>query len=616
MAPEYEPKKFLIMGDADKPFPLSSQKAVELLEGIMPAEKAQAVPFVLIWEIDPKTGEPRHKNPDTGGPRRPLSLITVEPPKFGTATSRFRERPSVSLERLVVKTQNPRGIILYRTLELSFVVHQPDIIFEQHVKDDGTHVGDGDSWSSLVTPGEVFALEYGWSAGPGVKNGILNGNGFTENRSSGNAGAALSAGINRKNESQGPSGVSIPGRERMKFIVTNYNFSMNPDMSIKFNIQGFELGEFNLRQAFLTDSLAEAKGGIFETIRSEFDPYEDDSYALKILLEKLRDVADPKIAGKKRKPGDRMVPFGLLFDCVFADPIRDAFVAAGFQFEKQSGIVIGNLNARAGIPAQKYSGGKDMSNKPISDFTIPLSEIETVFQNLIKLGTRMTLYNFLEPFLKLFERSDIWDRSGDRSPETKTVPQLVTRTVQTGMAGKKPKITFYIFDANREYTKFSKDDWEKGNESITRAEIKKKVNGKGLPYISLGRANSYIKEAPFEVVQDEQMKGIFMRRYFGDKSTSREQKTSTPSLSQKENKTPPAQQIFSPAIKGKITMLGNFVIGTFALVWIDFGVRLWDGPFTAYEREDVIERGSFLTTMSVYSAGTDPLGTQGRPQSQ
>ncbi len=612
--PEYAPKKFLIMGDGDRPFPLSSQKAVDLLEGIMPAEKAQAVPFVLIWEIDPKTGEPRHKNPQTGLPRRPLSLITVEPPKFGAAiqkseSNRFRERPPVSLERLTVKTQNPRGIILYRTLELSFVVHQPDIIFEQHVKDDGTHIGDGDSWSTLVTPGEVFGLEYGWTAGPGVKNGILNGNGYTETRSSKEPGP---------NESAGPDGIAIPGRERMKFIVTNYNFNVNPDLSIKFNIQGFELGEFNLRQAFLSESPQESDNGFFDTIRDEIDPYENDSYALKKLLKKIQDnVGDQKVAGKNVKKGDRMVPFGLLLDCVFADPIRKAFVAAGFQFDSQAGIVVGNLNARAGVPAKKYAAGKDMSNKPISDFTIPMGDIEKVFEDLIKLGTRLTLYNFLEPFLRLIERPDIWDRSDDRSPETKTIPQLVTRTIQTGgSGGKKQKITFYIFDANREYTKFSKDDWEKGNENLARSEIRKKVNGKGLPYISLGRANSYIKEAPFEVVQDEQMKGIFMRRYFGDKGTNREQKTSTPNLAQKENKTPPAQQIFSPAIKGRITMLGNFVIGTFALVWIDFGVRLWDGPFTTYEREDVIERGSFLTTMSVYSAGTDPLGTQGRSQNQ
>jgi len=593
-------RKFSLLGDG-KPFPLSSQGAIDLLEGIMPAEKAQAVPYVSIWEINPETGAPKHpRGSDYSIPNRPLTMMCVEQPKFGSTVQkdkkdgevRFRERPPVSLERVSVKTNNPRGIILYRTVEIVFVVHQPDIIFEDHVNEDGSHKSTpGDSWSSIVTPGETFAMEYGWSASAGVKNGILNGLGFNN-----------SAGIN------------IPGRERIRFVVTNYTFSILPDNQTRFVISAFELGEFNLRQAFL---VPDKSGEPHQRVsKNEVEPYKNDSKALKILLKKVKDeVAEPgKIT--KNKKSEKMVYFGRLFDVIFADVIKDAYTQVGFNMAVPNGIVIGNFNDRAGTPAGKY-GSDDVSGLPISDFAFPLSDIERIFSEMIKAGTRLTLYNFIEPFLRLFERPEMWDRKNETRPEKKTIPQITMRSITTtnpNNPGNKQDVTMYIFDVNREYTKFSDDDYKKGNENLKRSEIKKAVNDKGVPFVSFVRANSYIKDANFEVIQDDQMKGIFIRRYFGNKDKNRSISVDKPDLASKENSAPPAQQIFAPTIKGKITMLGNFVIGTFALVWLDFGIRRWDGPFTAFEREDTIERGNFTTTMSVYSSGTDPLGTQGKPR--
>ena len=584
----YTPRQFRVAGSKEKPFPLNSPKAIELLESIMPDEKAQAVPYVMIWEIDAKTGEPKHgKN---GIPNRPLTMSTIEPPLFGVSVKdtkdvRFRERPPVSLERVAVKTQNPRGMILYRTLELSFVVHRPDIIFEEHVNQDGSHKGEADSWSSLITPGEVFALEYGWSASSAVKNGILNGLGHSDNNT------------------------FIQGRERLRFVVTNYTFKMTPDNQVRFLISAYELGEFNLREAFLVDGAPDnsAQEGKGPKTKKEVDPYADDSAALKKLLKKVQDQVSEG-AQKKANKSNLMVPFGLLFDEIFAPPIQKAYKDWGFDLK---GIVIGRLNDRAGIPAPKYSSDS-VGGTPISDFKFPLSDIEKIFQDLIKGGTRMTVYNFIEPFLRLFENPSVWDRKGVTSPEKFTIPQVNMRVLTNKNKQGKIEVEYHIFDANTEFTKFTNSDWEKGNEDISRSEIRKKVNKKNVPFISLVRANSYIKDASFEVIQDEQMKGIFMRRYFGEKHVTREATTQQTSLSQKENRAVPAQQIFAPTIKGKITMIGNFVVGTFALVWLDFGIRRWDGPFTAFEREDVIERGSFTTTMSLQASGTDPLGTQGR----
>lgn len=600
----YTPDKFTVLGVSDppsedkptgsKPFALNSQQAVELLESILPAEKAQAVPYVLIWEIDPTSGKAKHARQD-GSPKSPISLAYVTPPRFGNTLEnpdqRFRERPPVSLERVAVRSQNPRGIILYRTIELTFVVHRPDVVFDQHIRSDGSHVGDADSWSSLVTPGEAFAMEYGWSASNGVKNGILNGEGFAN----------------------AETGVAIQGREQVRFYVTNYKFKIQRDASIRFNIYGYELGESGLRQAYLVRDPSSDTSRPTQKAKQkrDIDPYGDGSKPLEELLKKVQDrVADPGKAKDSQKKGITEVPFGLLIDVLFHDVIKKSYSELGFEFKQ---MYVGCLNGRAGKAAPKYSGGADASAKPISDFTFPLDDVEKVFRNLMHRGTRLTVYNFMEPFLRLFSRTEVWDRKGEKNSTNRTVPQIICRSISRRNKSGKIEVYYYIFDVNAEFTKFTKDDAKKlPRDNVSRNDIKKVVNDKGIPFISLVRANSYIQDADFESIQDEQMSSIFVRRYFGDKSVNRQEKVTSPDLLGKEDRAPAAQQIFSPVINGSITMLGNFVLDNFGLVWLDFGVSLWDGPFTVFDKEDVIVRGVFTTTMKVFSNATDPLGTKSR----
>jgi len=634
---EYPGNNFEVLGIADspatkdkptgeKPFSIGSQAAVDMLESIMPAEKAQAVPYVLIWEIDASTGKPIHENFGDGTPKRPLSVVYTEPPMFGTPIDgekhqvKFRERPPVSLERISIKTSNPKGIILYRTVDLSFVVHRPEIVFDDHIGPDGKHKTDPDedSWSSLVTPGQAFALEYGWSAGSGVRNGLLTEAGFDDD-------------VNK---------VHIPSREQIRFWVTSYKFNFGADNQIKFNIQGYELGESGLRQAYLVKDtiptgLSARERDVVEQYLADhpgtelddpdlnkhlrnvtgrkrtLDPYANDSDALRKMLKTFQNkVAGNKsyvkIVGKKKVVE---VPFGVLIDEVFAPVISKSFGDFGFDFKK---IFVGRLNKRVGKPAPKYAGGKDMGGRAITDFAFPLEDVTKVFTDLIDGGVHITVYNFIEPFLRLFSDAAVWDRTGEDANTDRTIPEIVTRTIsKKNKETKKIDTWWYIFDVNTEFTKFSTDGTEKGlPKGTTRSEIKDKVNAKGVPFVSLSRANSYIQSANFDTIQDELMSAIFIQRYFGNKKTSRSDKTEKPMSAGKENAAPAAQQIYSPVIQGTITMIGNFVLDTFGLIWLDFGVSRWDGPFTLFEREDVIERGSFLTTLKVYSNCTDPLGTK------
>lgn len=596
----YESVNFTVLGEDGKPFSPCSQEAIDLLEGITAADKGQAVPYLLLWEVDTRSGKAMHPRSESDPrPKRPLSIISVEPPRFGVSVNsatdvRFRERPPVSLERLSVKTAIPYGIFTYSELNLSFVVHQPDIIFDDHVRINESgqleHAKDStDSWSSLVTPGETFALEYGWSASNSVKNGILNGEGFSNPN----------------------NGVIVPGRRQIRFRVDNYTFQILPDGQVRFNIHGLEAGEFNTRQAFLIDDKPKLKGSGTITSRQtgvsrqSVDPYGTGMEAL--LKELQNEVGAPSTGIKNKKTGGYAVPFGLLFDVVFADVIKQAHVDMGFE---KNEIFIGHFNATAGRAAPKYSDGVDMSNKPISDFTIPLDDIQTVFARLLKAGAQLTLKNFIEPFLKLFSDQSTWVREPDGI--SRTMPQVVFRNISRTTRSGKTEMFFYIFDVKREFTKFDKTDSGKlttGN--VSRSAVKKIVTDKGIPFLSFVRANSYVKDATFDVIQDEQMKGIFIRKYFQEGGINRAQKTGSPDVAGKQG-APLAQQIFSAAINGKVTMIGNFAFDLFALSWVDFGIRRWDGPFTIFGKEDVIERGSFTTTIDIQSAGGDPLGTQSR----
>jgi hypothetical protein len=70
--------------------------------------------------------------------------------------------------------------------------------------------------------------------------------------------------------------------------------------------------------------------------------------------------------------------------------------------------------------------------------------------------------------------------------------------------------------------------------------------------------------------------------------------------------------MYSSAINGDMTMIGNFVFDVFGMVWLDFGVPIWSGPFTVMEHEDVLDRTGLTTRVTFRADGSDPLGTQGR----
>lgn len=572
---------FQDLDDSSKPFLSVDQGAVDLLESISAVDKAQSVPLVRIWQVDPKTGDPvRGKD---GEPSGPLTIQSVEPPSFGQSADsdsvRYRERPPVSLEQIVIKNNAPRGIILYRTLSISFIIHRPDVLFAPEDPD-------RDSWSQVILPGNVFAMEFGWRASSGVKNEILNGQGYV-------------------NQNSNPP-IVVPGVGRIRFMVTNYSFTITPENEFRVMVTAYEAGEFNLRRAELGALSAKQRideSGNRISITPATDPYAE---AGKNLIASIQKQLGDDLRGKV--DGKGMVRFGDLCDSLFADVITDAFLELGYEAPT---LWLGTFNERAGKTSKKYGAG-DYSASPISEFLLPFREVEKTFANLVKVGETLTLHNFIRPFLNIVQDPRNWDRKLAKvdvdNSQVQTLPQLMLRTITN-----KKSVSFYIFDVEREFTKFAPSDRFTKDElfggDYTRERVRQVLADKGIPIISFQRGNSYISDSNFEVVNDDQVKSILMRRYL---SPDREQFQDVSQKLKDNTAVDPRQILYSSAIHGEITMIGSFVFDVFGLVWLEFGVPVWDGPFYVVSHEMMLDPSGFWLKIGFISAGSDPLGTQGR----
>lgn len=567
--------KFNEMGQTTRPYLSISQDTVDLLERITPAEKAQAVPYLKIWRIDPATGEPVHGR--DGIPTGPLSSAVLTPPSFGAgADVRRRESPPVSFQRATIRTQSPRGIILFRQIDLAFTVHRPEIIFQEAE-------ADRDSWSDLLMPGFVFAMEYGWVASAGVKNPLMNGEGFDGD-------SAL-----RKENPR----VIVPAISRIRFVVTHYDFKMAGDRQITVTIKAVEDGELNIRQAFIGGPKQEVSGGKV-SFSSPLDPYSAEGQKQKDQLEKLiKDkIFDPSKVKKGSKGYDDLIKFKDLCDVLFAPVISEAYKALGYN-EPQ--LWLGNFSSKNATLIHKY-GGTPMADKSIGEFTFPKRRIPELFSQIQ--GTQITLQNFLTVFLSKMMAADIWTASKGLDER---MPVLQCKVVTN-----KKDVNFYIIDMNRELTRFFPNDRENfklqlAGRKPTKADVKRVLREKGVPLISFGHGNSYIQDSDFSVMSDDPIKTLLIVR--GLKEASRTDRVNKTELQRKVEEARP-KMLYSSAIKGDVTMIGNFAFDTFGLVWLDFDVPVWSGPFFIQSKTDTIDRTGFVSSFSLYSSGEDPLGTK------
>lgn len=579
---------FKELKSTDRPFFTANEEVVELLESMTAPELALAVPYIKIWKINPDTGAPANPDPnDTKRPKAPVSLKFIEPARFGaSADVRFRERPPASLEHLSVKTYSYRGAITTREIQLSFKIHRPDIIFGE--KENGV-----DDLSDMLLAGNMFVIEYGWASSG--KHPLLNGEGYNQNN--------------------GSTNVTIPGRKQIVVNVDKYTFSITADLQFNINVHGIESGDLHLRAAplasirlkdekqvaldakqqgkklsprrlHMTDKDAIAEG-IYKDLQNRLNSLKDSN--------KLRTF--PKIG--------IMVTFKDFVNKFFAPVLEEAFTSVGY---KEINLWVGTFNDRAGKTVKLY-GSQDVSNgRNINEFLLPLSWIQEKFSDMIKKATEVSVVNFISIFTRFFAADEIWDRTDSKkdalSLDNYTIPDVRVKTIANGT-----KVDFYIVDIQNEVAQFVEDDRQKGDEKLTADQLRDKLKKKNVPYVQLMKAQSFIKEADFNVNIDDQIRSILIKRY---NEQSRDELTGQPTLTRKKGSPPPEQLIYASAIDGEIKMIGNFAFDMFAMIWLEFGVRSWDGTFYVMEHEDTVDRAGFTTQIHVRSTGMDPLNTQGR----
>jgi hypothetical protein len=573
---------FIELSEEDKPFVRSNQSIVDLLEGITSAEKAQAVPFIRLWQISPEDGLPVNRNSD-GAPAAPLSLHFSRPPAFGSSVDqdRFRERPNVSLERIVIKYEQLRGTMLFRQFEIDLVSHNPTFLFSKEREED--------SWSTLLIPGTVHALEYGWSASNGVRNEILRGDDFVD-------------------KTVKPV-IVIPGRMQARFTVIDYSFNIEVNGQIKIKINAVEAGEFNLRRAVPTYSSVmqnenraqERNASKTVTIQAEpiaFDPKTKEG---QLVLKNIQSILSSKL-----KPDSKgFVEFKSVCDMLFSDALTKCYTSCGFNTPS---LYIGKFNEKTGMTSDKYNS-IDLSNQSIGAFKIPLKEVREVFAKAVCLGDQLTLYNFMMTFFNIINNMSAWNQEKSKNKEGTenkdvSIPEICFRTI----AGKKDANVF-IFDKKREFIQWEKTQYNKEAKKLSREDIRANLKINNIPMISFGKGNSYIAGSNFSAIADPTIKTIFMRKGI---DRSRSQQIGQSDAKGKDVVLDYSDLLYSSAINGDITMLGNFAFDVFGTVWLDFGVDQWSGPFWVMNKEDIISATEFISKITFNSTGTDPLNTQGR----
>ena len=521
-------------------------------------------------------------------------LRAVAVSAFGASideASELRERPDASIESITIKTVNPNGLILYRQLDISIVIHRPEALAVVPTERDG--------WQDLITPGAVFAMRYGWTANSKhVKNPILNGDSETV--------------------FVGGKAYPIQGNKVIRFAITNYRFTILPDQQINVNISALEDGDYSLRHTYVVPGIRPSlsKNNLVVTNDAEFrvDFTKNADKKIKDLTQDLRERIIPGQFGNVVRMED-------IFDVFFVKQAEASILDLGYESIK---FFMGTCNVRVPTPHKQYDwkkrNNRETPARYIGDFTVPFDAVIAQMSQLVNNGHELTLFNFITPFLRILNDPTVWS---DLERPDVTMPEVQMRVIPYhNLSTGKQRAEIYVFDAKAELIRFTTDDkisyqdWAKKNSTSqagvpNRDKIREICLNHGIPYVEFMKGNSWIQDAQFDVIQDELISSILITRYmrrdhFADTSKGANQV--------KDEEMDYRKVLYSSAIKGQLTTIGNHAMDVMGVYWMDFGIPQWSGPFRILERTDLIQMGGWQTTVSLISEGTDPLGSQGRPQ--
>lgn len=572
--------------------PEAAVRFAELMENMSSADLAQAVPYIHIYELNVN-----------GGLGRRISTDLYQPPKFGQPLDHpFAERPDVSIENVKVKYHQPQGWILWREMDLSLVVHRPDKVFS---------AATGSLMQSLLDFTKEHVIVYGWTGGstviahgPPPENpdpippDLTRKSGLVDYRK----------GLRMAHDPVPGTQDSVPPNYRqvmpvkavIKFKVTNYNFQIEPDMQVKFQLHAVEDGELASRDAVLFNNrqilpLFDDPSITIDDAERLFDKAKETFVQqLKIYTKPMKvDITDKK-TGKASTQQDQFIRLEDVFDIFLADPLVYACRSLGYS---DVHLNLGLFNKDCPKTTAAY-GSQEYALKSVGDFWMPLKVINDMLARMTTKNTPMTAYGMIREICQILNSADVWSTN---ATDKKRIPEMALRTrynVDSSFA------LFQLMDRKYFIANTKVGDlnvWD----VATKSNLRKVLRKANIPTLRFMTKLSYLKNIKFEVVNDEQMKSIFIRRQV-DKSRT-EIAASDNRNSQLYGGMPGFSMLYRSAIRGTVEMLGNFAFEVFGIIYVDFGIPAYNGGYYIISREDTISAEGFYTSLTLQAVGSDPL---------
>jgi len=551
------------------PFTGASQEPMKLLESITPAQIGACVPFIKIVKIDPRSGKPAEDS-------RPLMFDLVQTPQFGAAGDEFgvdqetfRERALVSLQSMTVDSKLSYGLMLFREVNLNFVVHRPELVFDRASRI---------PWRELIEEGNSFSLEYGWSADPTlVPNDLFNGTGHVTER-----------------------GLVVKSTQTVLLVVARYTLHLRQTGEVDVSVHALENGDIALRESRFSDAADSAFGPRF---RFRTPVREDDSsnaQRLRLLLDGLT----PRVS---RGRGS-MYSLGDVLDAVVAPMVESA--ARAFGYAGQSGpvqLLLANFNRRAGRQSDQY-GGQDVSGRSIGDMLVPAARLREVLSAHFAAGRSMLLHNFISILLGMANAAEAW---GPDQVEGRAKPEVLMKADTVRDRGGSVSLVLSIYDRKLITDVFTDSD-RLPLDQQTRDNVMRVLRSKDVPVLEFASAGSLVLDASFEMQPDALLQAIQVDSAYRDRK-DRVQTTATPDVESRRGQAGAREIVPASILEGEVTMYGNFALESFALIWVEFfRSPSVSGVFHVLEKTDSVEPGRFTSKFKLISEGIDPLNTRRR----
>ena len=529
-------------------------ETVDLMYNLSAADKAALVPYLRIRNV---TG-----SGETIG--EPLTNQFYATPQFGQGISeQFGDRPMASIESVTIKTGIETGWKIVRKLVINVVAHRPDAVFGSRYDQENPTV-----LQQLLSRDNNLVLDYGWT-GPN-DNMLL--------------------------------GAPVRQTDSVRFAVTTYNFNFTPDGQLKFQINAIENGESASRTTTVWDQpeFDSDAGDEVQTINGKFKRMSD--LIKQFSVQRSWDVVDA--SGKSLpKFNEAMISLSDLFDLLFAEPLTQLANKSGYD---TLDLEFGVFNSLCPNTTAQY-GCRSYNDMAIGEFEVPIREVQKILgQHTDKSWTIDVVMQLMLIFVM---PQNTWEDSRTTEyqvPEitVRTVMNPLNRTMLMQVIDRKRYISFSGYTANER-------NISKGIKIDMKENLPAFLERTGIPKIDIYHQASFLQSTHFSVTMDDQMASMFIRNSINQNSTRAAMTTVDGRVLKNLPMASQMAMLYRSAIKGDITMLGNFCWNPFDYVWMNFGVWAYDGLFYVVEKNDSIDRNGFLTKLTLQAEGSDPLNVGG-----